>query len=41
MNRTLLMVALIAAGVGIVLSIIYMHGEARYKAGYSKAREEV
>jgi len=40
MNRTLIMAAVIAAGAGIVLTVIYMHGEARCDACYSKAREE-
>ena len=32
--------AILAAVVGLFLVMTYLHGEARYKTGYSKAREE-
>ncbi len=41
MNRYAVMIAIGVFGIGLVLSLVYFHGEARYDAGYSKAREEV
>ena len=32
--------AIIAAVVGLFLALTYLHGEARFDAGYSQAREE-
>ena len=40
MNRYAVMIAIGVFVIGLVLSLVYFHGEARYKAGYSKAREE-
>ena len=40
MNRYAVMIAIGIFGVGLFLSLVYFHGEARYKSGYSKAREE-
>ena len=40
MNRYAVMIAIVVFGLGLFLSLVYFHGEARYKAGYSKAREE-
>ena len=40
MNRYVVMVAIGVFGIGLVLSLVYLHGESRYDAGYSKAREE-
>lgn len=40
MNRYAVMIAIGVFGIGLFLSLVYFHGEARYKAGYSKAREE-
>ena len=41
MNRYAVMIAIGVFVIGLVLSLVYFHGEARYKSGYSKAREEV
>ena len=40
MNRYAVMLAIGVFVIGLVLSLVYFHGEARYKSGYSKAREE-
>ena len=40
MNRYLVMAAAGVFVIGLVLSMVYLHGEARYKAGYATAREE-
>ena len=40
MNRYAVMIAIGVFVIGLVLSLVYFHGEARYKSGYSKAREE-
>ena len=40
MNRYLVMTAVGIFTLGLILSMVYVHGEARYKAGYSAAREE-
>ena len=40
MNRYVVMIAVVVFGLGMFLSLVYFHGESRYKAGYSKAREE-
>ena len=40
MNRYAVMIAIVVFGLGLFLSLVYFHGESRYKAGYSKAREE-
>ena len=40
MNRYLVMAAIGLFALGLILSMVYLHGEARYKAGYATAREE-
>ena len=40
MNRYVVMISIGVFVLGLILSLVYFHGEARYSSGYSDAREE-